>query len=288
METPSTRTTWGTSTGPSDSVRYPWAIGPPNGLSFFARSTSTWIHWWSPVASANLFTCSWVTSYQSLVPSSVPTRPGSSAMVVVVVVMGRVLLGRMSLRKLVLCLPGESRAQPSAGVLPAASPPANRFTGRVLTSTDGWTTCSLGHRHWGRAGAAGLLLHRDGEHGPELLLQHRAAWSHHGGTWGTPGGALHEGEAADVGALREAQEELGLRPDDVVLGARSVDDHGGWSYTTVLARPARRIEAGDLRLDGESDGVAWLPVAGLHEVDLHPGLAASLPRLRPLMDDRPK
>src|ERR671917_601972 len=69
------------------------------------------------------------------------------------------------------------------------------FTGRVLASTDGWTTCALGHRHWGRAGAAGLLLHRDGEDGPEVLLQHRAWWSHHGGTWGTPGGALHIGES---------------------------------------------------------------------------------------------
>src|SRR4051812_20116606 len=64
---------------------YPCAIGPPKGLSALARSTSTWIHWWSPVASAKRFTASWVTSYQSLVPSSWPTRPGSSAMVVVVV-----------------------------------------------------------------------------------------------------------------------------------------------------------------------------------------------------------
>ena len=153
----------------------------------------------------------------------------------------------------------------------------------MLASTDGWTTCALGHRHWGRAGAAGLLLHRDGENGLEVLLQHRAEWSHHGGTWGTPGGALHEGEAPDVGALREVHEELGLHPDDVVLGALSVDDHGGWSYTTVLARPARSIDVSDLRLDGESDGAAWLPLAGLDEVDLHPGLAASLSRLRPLL-----
>jgi 8-oxo-dGTP pyrophosphatase MutT (NUDIX family) len=153
----------------------------------------------------------------------------------------------------------------------------------VLASTDGWTTCALGHRHWGRAGAAGLFLHRDGDDGPEVLLQHRAVWSHHGGTWGTPGGALHVGESAEDGALREVREELGLLPHDVVLGRSSVDDHGGWAYTTVLARPARSIEPGDLRLDGESDGVAWVPLAGLAEVDLHPGLAASLDRLRPLL-----
>jgi 8-oxo-dGTP pyrophosphatase MutT (NUDIX family) len=155
----------------------------------------------------------------------------------------------------------------------------------VLASTDGWTTCAQGHRHWGRAGAAGLLLHRDGEQGPEVLLQHRALWSHHGGTWGTPGGALHSGESAADGALREVHEELGLAREDVVLGARSVDDHGGWAYTTVLARPARPIDAAQLRLDGESTGVAWWPLTRLVDVDLHPGLAASLSRLRPLLAD---
>ena len=154
----------------------------------------------------------------------------------------------------------------------------------MLAPTDGWTICALGHRHWGLAGAAGLLLHRDGADGPEVLLQHRAEWSHHGGTWGTPGGALHLGEDAATGALREVCEELGLLPHDVVLGAHSVDDHGGWAYTTVLARPVRSIEAGDLRLDGESDGVAWVPLTKLDAVDLHPGLAASLARLRPLID----
>ena len=153
----------------------------------------------------------------------------------------------------------------------------------MAASTDGWTFCALGHRHWGLAGAAGLLVHRRGDDGCELLLQHRARWSHHGGTWGTPGGALHAGEPAQEGALREVREELGLVAADLVLGEPSVDDHGGWSYTTVLAEPSRTIEISDLRLDGESDGVAWVPLAGLGEVDLHPGFAAALPRLRPLL-----
>jgi 8-oxo-dGTP pyrophosphatase MutT (NUDIX family) len=153
----------------------------------------------------------------------------------------------------------------------------------VFSSTDGWVSCSFGHRHWGLLGAAGLLVHRSGVDGPELLLQHRAAWSHHGGTWGTPGGALHAGESPEHGALREVREELGLLSRDLELGAHSVDDHGGWSYTTVLARPLRRIEPGDLRLDGESDGVAWIPVADLASVPLHPGFEASLGRLHPLL-----
>jgi len=157
------------------------------------------------------------------------------------------------------------------------------FTGGVFSSTDGWVTCALGHRHWGRVGAAGLLVHRAGTDGPELLLQQRADWSHHGGTWGTPGGALHAGESPHRGALREVQEELGLLPQDLELGPSSVDDHGGWSYTTVLARPLRSIEPGDLRLDGESEGVAWVALGDLVSLPLHPGFEASLYRLHDLL-----
>src|SRR6478752_380092 len=53
---------------------------PPNGPSF-ARSTSTWIHWWSPVASANTFTRSWSIVSQSELPSSSPTAADTSSRV---------------------------------------------------------------------------------------------------------------------------------------------------------------------------------------------------------------
>ena len=149
--------------------------------------------------------------------------------------------------------------------------------------TDGWTTCAQGHRHWGLAGAAGLLLHRPGPDGVEVLLQLRVEWSHHGGTWGTPGGALHPAEPAVDGALREAGEELGLHRRDVVLGRESVDDHGGWSYTTVLATPTGLLDPELLRLNAESVDVGWFPLDALGDVPLHPGLAASLPTLRPLL-----
>lgn len=150
----------------------------------------------------------------------------------------------------------------------------------MRSPTDGWTTCALGHRHWGLAGAAGLLLHRPGGTGPEVLLQLRVEWSHHGGTWGTPGGALHPQESAADGALREAGEELGLRPADVVLGAEWVDDHGGWSYTTVVVRaPA----APPVAVRGaESTELRWVRIDRLDELDLHPGFAFSWPRVGPL------
>src|SRR3984957_20498305 len=73
----------------SERVRKPCPIGPPKGDSAAARSGSTWIHWWSSVASANVFTRSWVTSNHWLVPSTCPFSDGSSARVVVVVLLMR-------------------------------------------------------------------------------------------------------------------------------------------------------------------------------------------------------
>src|SRR3954464_7361968 len=54
---------------------------PPNGPAL-AFSSSTWIHWWSPVASANWFTRSWVISTQSVVPISSPAAASISSKVV--------------------------------------------------------------------------------------------------------------------------------------------------------------------------------------------------------------
>ena len=51
---------------------------PPKGPSL-AFSTSTWIHWWSPVASANWSTRSWVISTQSVVPISSPAADSMSS-----------------------------------------------------------------------------------------------------------------------------------------------------------------------------------------------------------------
>ena len=45
----------------------------------FAASTSTWIHWWSPVASANWSIRSWPIVVHSVAPRSVPTASVSAA-----------------------------------------------------------------------------------------------------------------------------------------------------------------------------------------------------------------
>ncbi len=117
-----------------------------------------------------------------------------------------------------------------------------------------------------------------------MLLQHRAAWSHHGDTWGLLGGARHGAETAAQGALREAGEEGDLRGSDLEMHGVYVDDHGGWTYTTVLAAAA--VDARARATGGESIDVGWWPVDGLGTAPtpaLHPGFAGSWPVLRELL-----
>lgn len=132
-----------------------------------------------------------------------------------------------------------------------------------------------GQRFWGRFGAAGLLVH-DLRRG--VLLQHRADWSHFGGTWGLPGGARHAGESAVDGALREAAEEAAVPPDALHVLFESVLDLGFWSYTTVVAQAVRSFEVH--MADVESIELRWVPVDAVVALPLHPGFAASWPALR--------
>jgi 8-oxo-dGTP pyrophosphatase MutT (NUDIX family) len=143
-----------------------------------------------------------------------------------------------------------------------------------MSSGDGWTTCAAGHRHWGLFGAAGLLLIGDGQ----VILQHRAPWTHQGDTWGIPGGARDSHEDAVAAALREAREEAHLSEADVDPIGLYVDDHDGWSYTTVVARPARTVRP--YAANAESVAVRWHAVAEVAGLRLHPGFASAWIRLQ--------
>lgn len=137
---------------------------------------------------------------------------------------------------------------------------------------DGWTWCAQGHQHWGRYGAAGLLLRARGH----VLLQLRAGWSHEGGTWGVPGGARHPDENAEAAALRETGEEVAVDLGSVRVLGVSVEDHGGWSYTTVVARAPSLLAAAVG--NGETVEVRWVPDEAVTDLPLHPGFAAAWPR----------
>lgn len=148
---------------------------------------------------------------------------------------------------------------------------------------DGWVDCGCGNRHWGRFGAAGLLLrHRDVDGVGWVLMQHRAPWSHHGGTWGLPGGARDSAETARQAAVREAAEEAGLGGAVLDITAEHVVDHGDWSYTTVLADIADLFPAH--ATGRESVEVRWVAEAAITSMPLHPGLAAAWDDLLRLLE----
>ncbi|HEY7045988.1 MAG TPA: NUDIX domain-containing protein [Jatrophihabitantaceae bacterium] len=139
---------------------------------------------------------------------------------------------------------------------------------------NGWVHCALGHRHWGLFGAAGLLIH-DGQ---RVVLQHRAPWTHEGGTWALPGGARDSHEDVVIAALREAHEEAALEADSVTPLGWWRDDHGGWSYTTIVAQPRRELHP--RAANPESTEIRWWPVADVDRLPLHHGFAAAWPALR--------
>jgi 8-oxo-dGTP diphosphatase len=139
---------------------------------------------------------------------------------------------------------------------------------------NGWTICAFGHRHWGRLGAAGLLV----KDGGQVILQHRADWTHEGGTWALPGGARDSHEDCVAAALREAEEEAAISPAAVVPYGYVVDDHGSWSYTTVLARPRNPIQP--RVVNAESQDVRWWAAGDVDRLPKHPGFATAWVALR--------
>lgn len=158
----------------------------------------------------------------------------------------------------------------------------SRATRPVHDPGDAWVVSPTGEKFWGRFGAAGLLAH-DVAQG--VLLQHRAQWSHFGGTWGIPGGALQVGEHAILAALREANEEAGVPSDSVQVRATRVIDRQVWTYTTVIAdvvRPFTPVVG-----DAESVELAWVPIDQVTERPLHPAFETAWPALSKLLAQPP-
>ncbi|MFC6013480.1 NUDIX domain-containing protein [Nocardia lasii] len=145
---------------------------------------------------------------------------------------------------------------------------------------DGWYESPDGAKHWGRFGAAGLLLRAPlPAGGSAVLLQHRAPWSHQGGTWALPGGARDSHETPEHAAVREAEEEAGITASDLRVRAErlTMTAPSGWTYITVVAdadEPLATI------VNKESVELAWVPEDEVTDLTLHPGFALAWTELR--------
>ena len=100
--------------------------------------------------------------------------------------------------------------------------------------------------------------------GASFLLCRRASrMNRHGGQWALPGGRIDEGETPEETALRELDEELGVRlPADAVLGR--LDDYGtrsGYVMTPVVV-----WGGGALELVPHPDEVAAVYRIGVHHL----------------------
>ena len=142
-------------------------------------------------------------------------------------------------------------------------------------SGDGFVMAGDGQPRWGRFGAAGVLVrHVDGDdHWYFLAL--RSEYTHRGGTWAIPGGALDEGETPLDGALREFAEEIGTDlPGHTVVQVHE-SDHGGWSYWTVVVDVDERFPL-PTTLQWETADCAWVRHDELTQVELFDAFLATL------------
>ncbi|KGF00242.1 MAG: carboxyl transferase domain-containing protein [Actinomyces urogenitalis] len=192
-------------------------------------------------------------------------------------------------------LPGTRDDVATDDDIPAGTGAVLRLTGPggLRHLGDGWVECTCGSRHWGMNGAAGLLIWRAARPEPvrrgsagqavhdgiEVLLQLRAGWTHQGGTWGLPGGAVADGETAAEAALRECEEEAGLPARVLHLGTAQVQEHGAWRYSTFVAQaPADPAWDRLIAVDGESTRLEWVRLEPSGQSWKQPG-AGSLPLL---------
>lgn len=109
--------------------------------------------------------------------------------------------------------------------------------------------------------AAGGVVLRDGEGGPEVVVVHRPKYD----DWSLPKGKLDRGETHEQAALREVEEEIGLRCE---LG----DELPETRYTDHKGRPKRvrywrmTVVSGDFEANDEVDEMRWVDPAQAAEM----------------------
>ncbi len=81
------------------------------------------------------------------------------------------------------------------------------------------------------------------------------------GKWNVPGGKIAEGESALAGAIRETEEETGLRPTDLMeLGRLEFSFPEGNSWDNHCSVFVSRNFSGDLVAENEECSATWVPI----------------------------
>lgn len=169
-----------------------------------------------------------------------------------------------------------SRAHPLSVAEPAGQHIGEHFEQRAAATVppmsdaaDRWVFCHLGHVHWGANGGAGQLLRYEPANGEaEYLLTERSWWVDEGGTWGIPGGAIHDGESVEAAARREAAEEIWPLPPYRLTGIDVQDCGGGWQFHIVCADVSKPFETYSAK---ETEATGWFTLAQMNQLRLHPG-----------------
>lgn len=123
----------------------------------------------------------------------------------------------------------------------------------------------------------GTVVLRDGH---VLLVRRGGAPAQ--GKWSIPGGLVNLGETTEAAAIREVEEECGLRVR--ILGLAGVvdritrDAEGRIRYHYVLVDFAAVPEAGTLRAGSDAAEARWVPIGELDSYDTTEGLAAMVQR----------
>lgn len=106
-----------------------------------------------------------------------------------------------------------------------------------------------------------------------VLMQQRRADRAHGGLWEYPGGKLESGETAELGLIREIEEELGIRIaaealDWVASAEEPVEMSGARAPIVISLYTCRQWQGEPQLLDAAQ--LAWVAPGDLPALDMPP------------------